>query len=166
MFERMSQVMHDTGAAWVYSDSTGHPRIDYQRGSIRDNFDFGAVVAVKTKAVSDLAECRWGGLYDLRLRISEKHPIVREPEPPYAASVADTRASGQKQFDYVDPRNGDYQIEMEAIATERVKRIGAWLEPRFECMPSSDENFPGRASIVIPVRNRERTILDAVQSAL
>jgi GT2 family glycosyltransferase len=166
MFERMMQVMRDTGAGWVYSDSTGHPRIDYQRGSIRDNFDFGAVVAIQTKAVSDLTEYRWGGLYDLRLRVSEKHPIVRVPEPLYAASVADTRTSGQKQFDYVDPRNRDYQIEMEAIATEHLKRIGAWLEPRFERMPPSDENFLGRASIVIPVRNRERTILDAVQSAL
>src|SRR5207249_2476680 len=104
------------GAGWVYSDSIGHPRIDYQRGSIRDNFDFGAVVAVPVRAVAELTESRWGGLYDLRLRISEKLPIVRIPEPLYAASVQDSRPSGEKQFDYVDPKNREYQVEMESIA--------------------------------------------------
>src|SRR5262249_35257450 len=89
MFERMAQVMHATDAGWVYSDSIGHPRIDCQRGAIRDNFDFGAVIAVRVKAIPDLMLSRWGGLYDLRLRISEKHPIVRIPEPLYAASVSD-----------------------------------------------------------------------------
>ena len=166
MFERMTQVMHETGAGLVYSDSMGHPRIDCQRGAIRDNFDFGAVIAVRVKAISDLMETRWGALYDLRLRISEKHPIVRIPEPLYAASVVDSRPSGQKQFDYVDPKNREYQREMESIATEHLKRIGAWLEPHFEHVPSSNEDYPVRATIVIPVRNRERTILDAVQSAL
>jgi GT2 family glycosyltransferase len=166
MFERMTQVMHETGAGWVYSDSVGHTRIECPLGAIRDNFDFGAVIAVRAKTISDLMETRWGGLYDLRLRISEKHPIVRIPEPLYAASVLDSRPSGQKQFDYVDPKNRDYQQEMESIATEHLKRLGAWLEPRFERVPSPNENYPVRASIVIPVRNRERTILDAVQSAL
>jgi len=167
MFERMSQVMHDTGAAWVYSDSAGHPRIDYQRGSIRDNFDFGPVVAVRAKAITDLKESRWGGLYDLRLRISEKESsVVRIPEPLYAASVSDTRPSGQRQFDYVDPKNRDYQIEMEAIATDHLKRVGAWLEPRFDTVPAPNDRYTVRASVVIPVRNRERTILDAVESAL
>ena len=166
MFERMRQVMRETGAGWIYSDSAGHPRIDYQSGSIRDNFDFGAVVAVRAEALAGQGEYRWGGLYDLRLRVSEKYPIVRIPEPLYSASVADSRPAGEKQFDYVDPRNRDYQIEMERIATEHLKRIGAWLEPRFETVPAPAEKFPVRASVVIPVRNRERTVLDAVQSAL
>ena len=166
MFERMTQVIHDAGAGWVYSDSIGHPRIEYQRGSIRDNFDFGAVIAVPLKAIPKLRESRWAGLYDLRLRISENHPIVHIPEPLYAASVPDSRPSGQKQFDYVDPKNRDYQLEMESIATEHLKRIGAWLAPRFEAVPSPAEQYAVRASIVIPVRNRERTILEAVQSAL
>src|SRR5215467_10021712 len=98
MFERMSQVISDTGAGFVYSDSVGHQRIDYQRGSIRDNFDFGAVVAVSVKAVAGLTETRWGGLYELRLRISEKSRIVRIPEPLYSASQLDSRPTGQKQF--------------------------------------------------------------------
>jgi GT2 family glycosyltransferase len=166
MFDRMTHVMRETGAGWVYSDSVGHPRIDYQVGSIRDNFDFGPVVAVCTGAVLDQTESQWGALYDLRLRISEKYPIARIPEPLYAASVADSRPTGQKQFDYVDAKNRDYQIEMERIATEHLKRIGAWIEPSFEPVAVPSEDFPVRASIVIPVRNRERTILDAVQSAL
>jgi glycosyltransferase involved in cell wall biosynthesis len=91
---------------------------------------------------------------------------VRIPEPLYGASTMDARATGEKQFDYVDPRNRDYQIEMERIATAHLKRIGAWLEPRFEKVPTGAEKFPLKASVVIPVRNRKRTILDAVRSAL
>jgi Glycosyl transferase family 2 len=166
MFERMSQVMRETGAGWVYSDSVGHQRIDYRPGSIRDNFDFGPVIAVRVKAIAGLSESRWGGLYDLRLRISEKGSIVRIPEPLYAASVSDSRRSGEKQFDYVDPKNREYQLEMESIATDHLKRVGAWLEPRFDTVPSPAERYPVQASVVIPVRNRERTIRDAVESAL
>jgi hypothetical protein len=166
MFKRMMQVLCDKGAGWAYSDSVGHPRIAYQSGSIRDNFDFGAVVAVPVKAIGHLMESRWGGLYDLRLRISEKYPLVHIPEPLYAASVLDSRPSGQKQFDYVDPKNREFQIEMEAIASQHLKRLGAWLEPRFDTVASPKEQYSVRASIVIPVRNRERTIMDAVQSAL
>ncbi len=133
MFERMTEVMRDTGAGWLYSDSVGHPRIDYRPGSIRDNFDFGPLIAVSAVSVDALAEqteSRWGALYDLRLRISETRPVVRIPEPLYSSLVVDSRPTGQKQFDYVDPKNRDYQIEMERIAPEHLKRVGAWLGPR------------------------------------
>jgi hypothetical protein len=176
MFDRMAQVIRETGAGWVYADAAGHHRIDYQRGSIRDGFDFGAVVAVSVKAARQSGidgtqsgidgTWKWGGLYDLRLRISEKYAIVRIPEPLYSASMSDARPTDQKQFDYVDPRNRDHQIEMERIATAHLKRIGAWLRPHFEKVPAAAETFPVKASVIIPVRNRERTILDAVQSAL
>jgi hypothetical protein len=166
MVSRMIQVLRDTGAGWVYSDSVGQPRIHYQPGSIRDNFNFGAVAAVAAEAFEKGAESDWSSLYDLRLRISEKLPIVRIPEPLYSASIADTRPTGQRQFDYVDPKNREYQIEMERIATAHLRRIGAYLEPRFERVPAAADSFPVRASVVIPVRNRERTILDAVKSAL
>ncbi|MGC2276991.1 MAG: glycosyltransferase family 2 protein [Candidatus Binatus sp.] len=169
MFDRIADVIRETGAGWVYADAVGHPRIDYQRGSIRDGFDFGPVVAVSVQAARQSGiDSTWklGALYDLRLRISEKHPIVRIPEPLYTASTLDARPTGQKQFDYVDPRNRDYQIEMERIATAHLKRIGALLQPRFERVPAAAETFPVKASVVIPVRNRERTILDAVRSVL
>jgi GT2 family glycosyltransferase len=169
MFDRMAEVIRETDADWVYADAVGHPRIDYQIGSIRDGFDFGPVVGVSVEAARQSgidSNWKWGGLYDLRLRISEKHPIARIPEPLYNSSMIDARTTGEKQFDYVDPRNRDYQIEMERIATAHLKRIGAWLKPRFETPPDTVEVFPVKASVVIPVRNRERTILDAVQSAL
>jgi hypothetical protein len=169
MFERMAALIREAGCGWVYADAAGHPRIDYQSGSIRDSFDFGPVIGVSVRAARQSGidgGLKWGGLYDLRLRISEKHSIVRIPEPLYDASTADARPTGQKQFDYVDPRNRDYQIEMERIATAHLKRISAWLPPQFEKVPAADETFPVKASVVIPVRNRERTILDAVQSAL
>jgi Glycosyl transferase family 2 len=169
MFDRMSQVMRDTGAGWVYSEAADHPRIDYQPGSIRDTFDFGPVVAISVKAAREAgleAGLRWGGLYDLRLRLSEHAPIVRIPEPLYSASAVEVRSPGEAQFDYVDPRHRDYQIEMEHVATEHLRRIGALLPPTFWAIPGAAEEFPVRASVVIPVRNRERTILDAVGSAL
>jgi Glycosyl transferase family 2 len=169
MFERMTQALRDTGAGWVYADTAGCPHIDYQSGSIRDTFDFGPVVGISVLAARQSglgAAWKWGGLYDLRLRISERHSIIRIPEPLYSASVLDARTTGQKQFDYVDPRNRDYQLEMERITTAYLKRIGAWLQPQFDTIPAADETFPVKASVVIPVRNRERTILDAVESAL
>lgn len=169
MSDRMAQVLRETGGGWVYADAVGHPRIDYQRGSIRDGFDFGPVVGVSVQAARQSgidSTWKWGALYDLRLRISEKHAIVRIPEPLYSASMIDARPTDQKQFDYVDPRNRDYQIEMERIATAHLKRIGACLPPHFEQVSAAAETFPVKASVVIPVRNRERTILDAVQSAL
>jgi hypothetical protein len=169
MFDRMAQVMREFGAGWVYADAVGHPHIDYQRGSIRDGFDFGPVVCVSVEAARESgidSGWKWGALYDLRLRISEAHAVVRIPETLYSASTIDVRPTGQKQFDYVDPRNRDYQIEMEQVATAHLKRIGAWLPPHFNTVPGEAETFPVKASIVIPVRNRDRTILDAVQSAL
>jgi hypothetical protein len=169
MFERMKSVLRETGAGWVYSDAVGHARIDYQRGSIRDGFDFGPVVGISLQAAREAGidgRWKWGGLYDLRLRISEKRSIVRIPEPLYLATTIDARPTGQQQFDYVDPRNRDYQIEMEQVATAHLKRIGAWLPPSFEALPATSEAFAVKASVVIPVRNRERTIVDAVQGAL
>ena len=169
MFDRMAQVMRETGGGWVYADAAGAPRIDYQSGSIRDGFDFGPVIAVSVEAARHSGidgAWKWGGLYDVRLRISEKHAIVRIPEPLYSAATVDVRPADQKQFDYVDPRNRDYQIEMERIATEYLQRIGAWLQPHFDEVPAAATSFPVKASVIIPVRNRDRTILDAVRSAL
>lgn len=169
MFERMAQVLRDTGAGWVYSDAAGHPRIDYRPGSLRDTFEFGPVVALAVNAARAAGaepDLRWGALYDLRLRLSERWPVVRIPEPLYMASLAEVRPSNEAQFDYVDPRHRDFQVEMERVATEHLRRIGALLPPRFEAVSSSDGSFPVEASVVIPVRNRERTILDAVGSAL
>jgi hypothetical protein len=169
MFERMRQVVTEGGAAWAYSDSAAHPRIDYQLGSIRDGFDFGPVVAISTAAAREAlahASYRWGGLYDLRLKLSEKRPIVRIPESLYASSARSDEHV--ERFAYVDPQNREYQIEMEAIVTDHLKRIGAYLEPRFSAFdPSADRGrFPVEATVVIPVRNRERTIEDAVRSVL
>jgi len=136
MIERMTQALRDTGAGWVYSDSAGHARIDYRPGSLRDGFDFGPVVAVGV-------------------------PLARA-----ASGPLETRPTGEAQFDYVDPRNREYQLEMERVATEHLGRIGALLPPEFTPVPRCDESFPVAASVVIPVRNRERTVLDAVASAL
>src|SRR5213594_1373821 len=167
MFDRMADVIRDSGAGWVYADAIDHARIGYQIGSIRDNFDFGPVIGISVQAANEAGidgKWRWGGLYDLRLRISEKRPIVRIPEPLYHTGRTKAGVAELKQFDYVDPRNRDYQIEMERLATKHLKRIGAYLEPRFEAVAPATEKFPVKASVVIPVRNRERTILEAVRS--
>jgi hypothetical protein len=169
LFDRMRQAIANDRAGLVYSDSQDHPRIDYQRGAIRDNFDFGPVLAISVPAARQVWEggnYRWAGLYDLRLRLSEVFPIVHIPEPLYASSVTDLRPSGERQFDYVDPKNRDYQIEMEQAASAHLRRIGAWLAPDFRPVPPPAESFPVEASVVIPVRTREKTILEAVESAL
>src|SRR5205085_5879532 len=88
------------------------------------------------------------------------------PEPLYTRIPSDTRLSGEKQFDYVDPRQRNYQVEMEEIATAHLKRLGAYLNPTFQTPTDSQDRFAYYASIIIPVRNRERTIKDAVQRAL
>jgi hypothetical protein len=180
--ERFLSVARETGAALVYSDFrdsldghlTDHPLIDYQPGSIRDSFDFGSVMMLSIWSARQAQRLfgpaderlRWGGLYDLRLKLSEFAKILRIPEPLYTRTPSDRRATGERQFDYVDPRQRDYQVEMEEVATRHLQRIGAYLPPIFQSRPAVEQSFPARASVVIPVRNRERTIKDAALSAL
>ncbi len=192
--ERFISVAEDSGAGLIYSDFkdevdqelSDHPLIDYQFGSIRDNFDFGPVLLVSKRAASTALSLHgpadgpldWGGFYDLRLKLSINSAILRIQEPLFTRIPFDRRASGERQFDYVDPGRREYQIEMERVATEHLKRIGAYLAPEFLSRPRIgaliasgspphiDQEFPVLASIIIPVRNRERTIKEAVLSAL
>jgi hypothetical protein len=172
--DRMHEVLDAWGAGIVYSDAHGRPRVDYQMGSIRDDFDFGPLIAVSVPRASAAlsqhglpdADLKWGGLYDLRLKLSMDAPIAHIPEPLYQATDPDQRTSAQRQFDYVDSASREYQIEMERIATTHLTRIGAFLRPRELRAQDPGIDFPVRASIVIPVRNRDRTIRDAVESAL
>lgn len=180
--ERFVHVAEETGAGLLYSDfrerqaadTVEHPLIDYQPGSIRDTFDFGSVVLLARHAVQRAIRehgpiapaLRWGGLYDLRLKLSGAAPVVRLPEPLYTRTALDLRSSGERVFDYVDPRQRDYQLEMETIATAHLQRLGAYLEPRFAAVPAATTPFPVQASVVIPVRNRVSTIAEAVRSAL
>ena len=176
--ERILSVAEDTGAGALYADFrdeqgggvSDHPLIDYQPGSIRDNFDFGPFLCLSRAAAERCGpiseELRWGGLYDLRLKLSVGSPVVRIPEPLATRATLDRRQSGERVFDYVDPSRRAYQVEMEQIATDHLRRIGAWLEPVFAPAPVTDEPFPVKASVVIPVRNRVKTVADAVRSAL
>ncbi len=180
--ERLIQVAGDSGAGLIYSDfreingeeTADHRLIDYQLGSIRDNFDFGSVMLISRAAVDRAIRehgavptgLKWSGLYDLRLKLSIDSPVLRIPEPLYTRTAIDLRASGEKIFDYVDPGKRDYQLEAEQVATGHLKRLGAWLAPAFSATPQSHEQFPVKASVIIPVRNRVKTIADAVKSAL
>ena len=155
------------------SELVDHPLIDYKLGSMRDNFDFGSLILISRRAASLALQqhgpperLMWAGLYDLRLKLSIDSPLLRVPEPLYTRVPSDRRASGDRQFDYVDPRNRAFQVEMEDVATAHLKRIGAHLNPEFQSRETGDWSFPVRASVIIPVRNRENTIKDAVLSAL
>ena len=179
---RMLDTAKATGAGMVYSDyikMTGPdsiipaPLIDIQSGSLRDDFDFGAIVLVTRAGIdaylarTDLYESECGGFYQMRLAIQCVLPIVRVPQPLYTLTETDLRTSGQKQFDYVNPSNRSIQIEMEKVCTEHLKHIGGYLQPGFgKKVESYDGNFQVEASVIIPVRNRARTIADAVKSAL
>lgn len=179
--DRMTEFARRTGAGMVYSDYlkmmgadviAPAPLIDIQEGSLRDDFDFGALVLLTdagARAYLDFKgqEFRTAGFYQMRLAIQRSLPIVRVPQPLYTIAETDFRTSGQKQFDYVNPRNRDVQIEMEAVCTEHLKMNGGYLKPGAGARINTDEgSFPVLASVIIPVRNRVRTIADAVRSAL
>ena len=182
--DRIISVAEDTGADMVYADHyevvtdaqgeslrRKHPLIDCQKGALRDDFDFGSVLVFRTtsfrRAVRAMeTEYKWAALYDLRLRMKK---IVHINEYLYTEIETDTRKSGEKQFDYVDPRNRAVQIEMEQACTEHLRRIGAWLEPVFkepDIREFGVQEYPVTASVIIPVFNRIRTVKDAVESAL
>jgi hypothetical protein len=178
---RLLSVAEQSGAGMVYADyadrkngvTVGHPVNDYQIGSLRDSFDFGPVQIYSTAAVrksikryGDIKNVEWAGWYDLRLKLSVDHALFHLPEMLSVKTEIDSRTSGQKQFDYVDPQNRRVQIEMEKIATEHLKRIGAYLEQKFLKMPKKQGTFSAEASVIIPVRNRVRLVVDAVKSAL
>ena len=183
--ERMVQVMEMTDATMVYADHFAKmgesiveaPVIDYQIGALRDDFDFGSVLLWNTEKLKALVaqmdtNYEFAGLYDLRLRAShaislQPSAISHIPEYLYYEVEEDTRKSGEKLFDYVDPRNRQVQIEMEACVTAHLKRIGAYLKPgKYKSLPKADDTYPVTASVIIPCKNRVRTIADAIHSAL
>ncbi len=177
--ERFLNVAKNTGAGIVFSDYyeikenklSKHPVIEYQLGSLRDDFNFGPVLLIKTealkKAVSNFTDdFHFAGLYDLRLIISQDYPIIRIQEFLYTAIETDNRKSGEKQFDYVDPKNRQVQLEMEKAVTNHLKRINAFLEPTFEPIVIDKNDFDIEASVIIPVRDRAKTIGDAIESVL
>lgn len=179
--ERFLRTADDTGAVMVYSDHNSvqegklekHPVIDYQAGSLRDDFDFGSLWLVKAQNLLDYAaqqdrqEYQFAGLYDLRLYLSRVGEIFHINEFLYTEDELDTRKSGEKQFDYVNPRNREVQIEMEKACTHHLEKVGALVDTNYYRQPDFDEQeFEYEASVIIPVFNREKTIADAVKSAL
>ena len=189
--ERMAAVADDMSADMVYADHyeliagadgkevrRKHPLIECQKGALRNDFDFGSVLLFRTDSFKAAVgamdkDWNWGALYDLRLRMDR---IVHINEYLYTEVETDLRKSGEKQFDYVDPRNREVQIEMEKICTDHLKRIGGYLAPEFRDVEISpltsagrdnrEAGFPVTATVVIPVFNRIRTVKDAVESAL
>jgi len=179
--DRMLRVASDSDAAMVYADHYAmhdgilerHPAIDYFEGSIRDDFDFGSLWLVKTSLLQAFAmqagehDYQFAGLYSLRLFLSRQGQVFHVNEYLYTEEETDLRASGVKQFDYVNPRNREVQIEMEHVATAHLAAIGAKIDPSFSRIPDfNEQDFDIEASVVIPVFNREKTIMDAVNSAL
>lgn len=177
--DRMLRIAEDTSAGMVYADhykikdgvKTNSPVIPYQKGALRDGFDFGSVLLYKTsalkKAVAEMtADYQFAAIYDLRLKVSQTEELVHINEYLYTEIEHDLRKTGAKQFDYVDPRNRPVQIEMELACTDHLKKIGAFLEPNFKDVAFDCQEFEFEASVIIPVRNRVTTICDAVKSVL
>ena len=179
--ERFLRVADDTDAVMVYADHykmvegkmEKHPVIDYQSGSLRDDFDFGCLWCIKAQALadyiaqSDREEYQFAALYDLRLYLSRVGEIFHLNEFLYSEAELDTRKSGEKQFDYVNPRNREVQIEMEKACTQHLGKVGALIDTTFYRQPDfGEQDFEYEASVIIPVFNREKTVADAVKSAL
>lgn len=179
--ERFLRVADDTDAVMVYADHykmvkgkmEKHPVIDYQSGSLRDDFDFGSLWCIKAQALVDYIaqpdreEYQFAALYDLRLYLSRVGEIFHLNEFLYSEAELDTRKSGEKQFDYVNPRNREVQIEMEKACTLHLGKVGALIDTTFYRQPDfGEQDFEYEASVIIPVFNREKTVADAVKSAL
>ena len=191
--ERFLRTADDTGAVMIYSDHYSmvkdeslsqdgtsavgklekHPVIDYQEGSLRDDFDFGSLWLIKSQCLRDYAaqtdrvDYLYAGLYDLRLYLSRVGEIFHLNEYLYTENELDTRKSGEKQFDYVNPRNREVQVEMERACTQHLEKVGALIDTSYYRLPDfNEQDFEYEASVIIPVFNREKTIADAVKSAL
>jgi hypothetical protein len=177
--QRMLQVAAYTYSGMIYSDyqtikdgiTIPAPVIEYQDGSLRDDFNFGSLLFFETasllEAVSRMKEnYLFAGLYDLRLKLSQKYLLTHIPEYLYTETESDARKSGEKLFDYVNPKNRQVQIEMEHACNEHLKDTGAWLEPRFRKVQFDEIIFPVEISVIIPVRNRVKTIGDAITSVI
>ena len=175
-YERISSLAHSFNSGIIYSDYfdkendllTPHPLIDYQPGSVRDNFNFGHIMFFRkdifSEAIDKLMEgYKYAGLYSLRLDISMKYPIIRIPEYLYLAKGNEII---DRQFDYVDSKNRSVQVEMELAFTDYLKNINAFLKPPVNDLELYDQYFKNDASVIIPVKNRIRTISGAVNSAL
>lgn len=177
--ERMLQIAGDSGAGILYSDYLIHsagateqfPLTDYQLGSLRDDFNFGPIIMIKSSAFLDAIESmdknyQYAALYDLRLRISINHPIIHLNEYIYTEEINSDSDKDDTHFAYVDPQNRSVQIEMEDVCSNYLKKIGAYLNPEFKPVHFDEDQFDFEASIIIPVFNREKTIEDAIKSAL
>ena len=178
-FDKFFQTAERTGAGMIYSDYferkggrlSPHPLIDYQSGSIRDDFDFGSFVMIRTSAFKhSLLQVKkkfeYAGFYDLRLRISRTFPIHRISEFLYTINEAEELKPEERVFEYVNPKNRQAQLEFEKVATEHLKEIGASCGTEFKTVDINSSNFNAEASIIIPVKNREKTIAQALESAL
>lgn len=179
--ERMCDYLSAPQCSMVYADHyktikgerTPHPVIDYQLGSVRDDFDFGSLLMFRTdylkRAINEIEaekEYQHSALYALRLALSRYGELTHIREFLYTETEIDLRKSGEKQFDYVDPRNRQVQIEREEVFTRHLKKIGAYLKPSMMTVDLKEGEFSHEASIIIPVRNRARTINDAIRSVL
>jgi len=177
--ERFFLIAEDTQAGLVYSDyyeikdglRSNHPVIDYQEGSLRDDFNFGSVLFYNSEFLKEALDettenYQFAGLYNLRLKVSQQAELVHINEYLYSEVEFDTRKSGEKQFDYVDPKNRSVQLEMEAACTDHLKKIGAYLVPDFKKIAFNESNFPLEASVIIPIKNRVRTVEAAIKSVL
>ncbi len=185
--DRFRTLARETGAGLVFADFlvdaggalTPHPLNDYQTGAIRDDFNFGPFYILCAKAIF-VAIQRYGALpndpstalYDLRLKLSIDHKLIHLPEYLYRASARKIRKSkhagikSEAHFAYVAKENAARQKKLEKIATAYLKRISAWLPQRTRTTlaPPKDEQW--KASIIIPVFNRKKTIGEALDSAL
>jgi glycosyltransferase involved in cell wall biosynthesis len=177
--ERFFHIADGTKAGLIYSDyyqisngvRSNLPLIDYQEGSLRDDFNFGSVLFYNTsslkKAVDETTQkYEHAGLYNLRLKVSQHADLIHINEYLYSEIEFDTRKSGEKLFDYVDPKNRAIQKEMEIACTDHLKKTGAYLAPEFKTISFDESNFPVEASVIIPVKNRVKTVEDAIHSVL
>ena len=180
VLRRMLAAMQDDDSVMLYTDyykvvegvRRKAPTIDYQCGSLRNDFDFGSMLVFRTSALKKyltlgLKEYKYAGFYQLRLALSRLGGFTHFKRFVYEECEDDNRRSGEKQFDYVNPAQRDVQIEMERVCTAHLKEIGAYLRPyKYEEIDLFEDDFFVKVSVIIPVYNRKATIADAINSVL
>ncbi len=176
---RFETFAENLSADFLYSDFLAEgengtePRslIDYQPGSVRDDFDFGKFVFIRREILGKYLEqapasLEYSAFYDFRLFVSRAAQIFRVPEALYVVPRTAKRKTGEAIFDYVKKEFRKIQAEREKVFTNYLKEIGAFLPPITQKVEYEIEKFPVTASVIIPVKNRVKTIADAINSAL
>ena len=172
------ELHYQPNAGMVYSDYELNENdevkevhlLKHHPGRLRDNQDYGKVFLFNKEALVDVGfadeSLKSNALYDLRLKLSEKHRLVHIANR-YAGSLYAIKSSSKAHnvFDYL-MAGKESQQEAEAVLSKHLERINAYLKPgaHYSARPNPPKKASLKASVIIPVNNRPEFIGTAIES--